>query len=721
MAEQSGFFPDVNGDREYTCDFLAKWVASFLSNGTYDGELAVNADGSGMSVTLSCGRAWINGYYYRGDGDLALAIDNADGVLNRKDIVVLRWDINARNITAQVIKGTPAGTAAAPAITRSAEQYDLKLAEISIPAGTTAITQSLITDTRLDTEVCGIVHAVVDHIDTSTFYNQIQSDLAEFKATNEAGFTAWAAGLKDILDDETAGNLLNLINDHKADQTVHVTTLACTKTDTVYALTGLSASSGLISCVFKADADYAERDTFTVNGTAVTAQLQNGESLPDEFFKAGATVPFIYDAENAKLNFKQSGGAKLNLFVQPDEPENKNGLWIEAPEKHTVNRITDKNSFTIGGEIRTYDSSLNVGSLFATISDSDRTVILSYNGDIYQIRGNKMNDVLYLNIYRWNHSTNTTSDVYSHSSTMSGKASTQNISSVIACISGTTLYAAVSTSYGPIKATIICRFNLISQTGTTTLESLTQDLLTGYSGESEIDPSGQIGYQGTKVYFIFKERGSTYYTRLYSFDFATNTFTSLKTIVSGSTGAAGWKQFSEGAIVDDKIYYQCFTDSSDTSQTTIRVFDTTTNTETTQSLGGSLHPLPSIYGITAYQNKLYLQFQTYNTTLHEYEIGVWTVRPIASFAITIVAIIQIGTSLAVLDSSGHIQYYDFVSETLPENSLAVLDGTSRKVQLISTSKQNLPLYFQDAWWYGTNFNEYPTYTGDGTAWTKYKN
>ncbi len=222
MAERSGFFPDVSGDRSYTSDWLAKYIASFIGNGVYDGELAVTA-GDGMAVTLPAGRAWINGYHYRNDGPLALPVDNADGVLNRKDIVVLRWDVNARSITAQVLTGTFSSSPIAPAIVRSAEQYDLKLAEISIPAGTTAITQSLITDTRLDNSVCGIVTGVVKQVDTTTLYQQIQDDLTRFRTTNEADFTGWSAEqraafdawlqtMKDIPPDDAAAYLQNQIN-----------------------------------------------------------------------------------------------------------------------------------------------------------------------------------------------------------------------------------------------------------------------------------------------------------------------------------------------------------------------------------------------------------------------------------------------------------------------------------------------------------------------------
>lgn len=230
MAETSGFFRSVSGDRKYTTDWLAKWVSSFIGNGVYNGELAVVA-GDGMAITLPAGKAWINGYYYCNDAAISLPIANADGVLHRKDTVVLRWDVNERNITAQVLQGSFSSNPVAPAIVRNAEQYDLKIAEISIPAGTTAITQALITDTRLDTEVCGIVTGVIDQVDTTTFYNQIAADMAQFKSTQQADFEAWFASIRDILDENTAGNLLNLINavsddltQHKADTTAHITT-----------------------------------------------------------------------------------------------------------------------------------------------------------------------------------------------------------------------------------------------------------------------------------------------------------------------------------------------------------------------------------------------------------------------------------------------------------------------------------------------------------------
>lgn len=215
MAEYSGFFPDVSGDREYTHDFLAQWVHSFISNGVYNSDLAVTV-GSNMQIVIPAGQAWINGYYYKNNCNLVLPIANADGVLKRKDTVVLRWDINSRKIAVQVLTGTFSSNPTVPAIVRSVEQFDLKLAEIDIPAGATAVSQSNITDTRLDSNLCGIVHAVIDHIDTTTFLTQLNTWAQEYEAAKQAEFTSWFNNVKGQLSTDAAGNLQTQITDLRA-------------------------------------------------------------------------------------------------------------------------------------------------------------------------------------------------------------------------------------------------------------------------------------------------------------------------------------------------------------------------------------------------------------------------------------------------------------------------------------------------------------------------
>ena len=216
MAESSGFFNSVSGDRKYKAEAFAQYFATLIGNGVFPNpstgcQIVANA---GMSVAEHPGSGWINGYAYGNDADLALSIGTADGVLNRKDNIVLRWDLSARTITAQVVKGTPASSPAAPALIRTAEQYDIKLAEIYVAAGVTAITQPMITDTRLDSTVCGVVTQLVKTIDTTELFSQLQAFIAEYEAQLNNFFTLYRQKITDqytlylnqLSGDETAAS-----------------------------------------------------------------------------------------------------------------------------------------------------------------------------------------------------------------------------------------------------------------------------------------------------------------------------------------------------------------------------------------------------------------------------------------------------------------------------------------------------------------------------------
>lgn len=197
--EKCGFF-DANlneeeYDRVYLAAQFARYFASFIGNGVYaqhGDQLQVMAQSTpAMSVQVLDGQGWINGYWYENSDSLNLSVDVADGVLNRIDSIVLRLGFSERNMWLAIKKGTPAATPVAPALTRSADYYELQLATISIPAGSIKITQAQITDTRMNKSVCGWVTGVVDQIDTTTLFSQFEAYLEEFKANNEAEFASW--------------------------------------------------------------------------------------------------------------------------------------------------------------------------------------------------------------------------------------------------------------------------------------------------------------------------------------------------------------------------------------------------------------------------------------------------------------------------------------------------------------------------------------------------
>lgn len=197
--QKSGFFTSNGGDRKYTAEWLAKYIAGIVSNGVYTTELTTSGNGD-MSVNVGAGRAWINGYLYSNDSPVRLAISDADGTLHRIDRVVLRLDMTNRQITAEILEGEFAAAPAAPALTRNADIYELCLAEIRVAAGTTAISNTMITDRRTDEALCGIVCGAVTQLSTREFLLQL-----------EAGFIDWFDDIKGKLSSDVAGSLQNQI------------------------------------------------------------------------------------------------------------------------------------------------------------------------------------------------------------------------------------------------------------------------------------------------------------------------------------------------------------------------------------------------------------------------------------------------------------------------------------------------------------------------------
>lgn len=239
MAEYSGIFPSIGGDRKYFTSFFAEYFADFISNGIYPNpstQCQVLANNN-MTVTVKPGNGYINGYKYKNDSDLSLTIDTADGVLKRIDRIVLRSTVLNREIKAYVKKGTFASSPVAPTLQRDADMWELGIADIYIANGAVSISQANITDLRLNNDYCGIVHGVVIQVDTTTIFNQFQawylettnqttSDIATMLSAFQSGFDTWFAGVQDTLSGDVAGNLLNKINDLIARMTVVETAVA---------------------------------------------------------------------------------------------------------------------------------------------------------------------------------------------------------------------------------------------------------------------------------------------------------------------------------------------------------------------------------------------------------------------------------------------------------------------------------------------------------------
>ena len=169
----------------YDADDASGYLATRLS-GVYSAEedFSVTAQG-GLSVQVSAGQAWVRPARFKGrsiimEQPTTLPLTAADAVRSRIDRVVLRYDAAAKKTSLQVLEGVPDSAApAAPAITRTELIYDLCLAEIKRPAGSTAVTAADIYDTRADETVCGVMRDGVHGIPAATLIQMLRQKIAE--------------------------------------------------------------------------------------------------------------------------------------------------------------------------------------------------------------------------------------------------------------------------------------------------------------------------------------------------------------------------------------------------------------------------------------------------------------------------------------------------------------------------------------------------------------
>lgn len=307
-------------DRAVNSEFLRDVFKQYFSDGVfYSGNAAclqVAAD-TGMQVKVSPGACHIQGamgieYYQR------TLVVQAAGAQDRIDTVVARLDlsVDARKIDLYVRQGTPGESPSAPALTRDSTTWELGLANLFIAKNTSRISQERITDTRLDTDRCGMVAAAVQPpFDTEEFFAQLNAAIAAhqqtaddqiadinsewettlsginaewdgWKDTTDEDFAAWFQHIKDQLDEDAAGHLqlqVDEINDTLA--TGAITTYQHRKIGTEHHLIGKGPNG---KTQMTADVDTGDtvvlHDCADVDGLVIegeTTQAGTGDPSPE--------------------------------------------------------------------------------------------------------------------------------------------------------------------------------------------------------------------------------------------------------------------------------------------------------------------------------------------------------------------------------------------------------------------------------------------------------
>ena len=188
----------------YDADDASGYLSTRLS-GVYsaDEDFAVTANGD-LTVTVSAGQAWVRPARFRGRSIIleqpeTVTLTAADTVRSRIDRLVLRYDAAAKKTSLTVLTGTPdSASPTAPEITRTALVYDLCLADIRRPAGSTEVTAADITDTRADEDVCGVMRDGVTGIPTAQLQAQALAMLTQLSTELHAKLDALDAAIAGV-------------------------------------------------------------------------------------------------------------------------------------------------------------------------------------------------------------------------------------------------------------------------------------------------------------------------------------------------------------------------------------------------------------------------------------------------------------------------------------------------------------------------------------------
>jgi hypothetical protein len=247
MANEHGLFWDsYGGDRLYNAESMEEWLKPFFVTGVFNGHLQVTAT-SGMTVSVAPGYCNIKGKVKYYQNATTLTLEASSGTARTDNIVIERND-GDRTISLKVVKNGGAPI-------RESGIYQLVLAQITIAADATSITQEDILDTRWDSELCGYVVSTVDEVN----FDQMA-----------AQFNEWFINFKSHLDGDIAANLQAEIDN--LDAWSNITLLA----------NNWIANDGIY--IYSLEEDYPSSDydiTEIIPGDNTTTQMKNAWLLAD--------------------------------------------------------------------------------------------------------------------------------------------------------------------------------------------------------------------------------------------------------------------------------------------------------------------------------------------------------------------------------------------------------------------------------------------------------
>ena len=163
-----GFFDSVNQDRTYSAEQMNMPYKRIVTdgifpdqNGNSSEDFIVRPDG-GMYVSVNTGNALVGGKWAELDSVTVLHVPQNTSASGRIDSIILRADtsVNVRAVCIVYRQGTEAASPTAPALESNENVTELRLADIAVGAGVSAITAANITDQRGGAECPWVAGAI---------------------------------------------------------------------------------------------------------------------------------------------------------------------------------------------------------------------------------------------------------------------------------------------------------------------------------------------------------------------------------------------------------------------------------------------------------------------------------------------------------------------------------------------------------------------------------
>lgn len=235
MAITSGFFDSKNGDRKYNTTDWSSMFEGMFADGVFKtiGENFVPKAGSGMQVSIGTGKAWFNKAFIKNSATHLVTINDSDVLLDRIDAIVI--EINhtepVRQGTIKYIAGTPASSPSKPSLTKSEQVNQYPITYITVPHGSTSISQSNI-EAMVGKSECPFAVGLIEGIDIDYMFSQW-----------EAQFDEWFETMKDQLSTDAAGKLQTQIDELKEVTEITLSSSKWSNNQQTVSVSGVTESS----------------------------------------------------------------------------------------------------------------------------------------------------------------------------------------------------------------------------------------------------------------------------------------------------------------------------------------------------------------------------------------------------------------------------------------------------------------------------------------------